>query len=356
MAIVDERGRLFGRLNLADSVLVVLFLILLPLGYGSWLLFRSPPARLTAVEPARITAAPVFRLVLRGQDLRPYMRASLGSIQAFNFLFQSSTSAEVEFHNVPMGVYDVVLYDYEKERSRLPQAVTVAPSPIPDTQVIVVGSFGNVTDAQVAQVKPGLSIAGFGEIVEVGRPDQPSTRVFAGSKTVEVKDPPSVRLPVAIRAGCTIRSREGHPVCSVGEVDVQPGALFMLATDFGQLTFQVDQVRALTPLEAMRVVVRFANEPRLLSMIRRGDVEIGKVENPLASGATVVEVSSPRPDLREVVFQLAAQREADGWIYRSEPVRVGTPFVFRTPMYELTGTVLTLEKSTASPGSTDQNK
>jgi hypothetical protein len=343
MAIVDERGRLFGRFNLVDSVLAVLILILIPTGYGAWLLFRTPPGRLTSIDPKQVTSAPTFRLVVHGQDLRPYMRISLGGYQAFNFLFVSSTTAEVEFHNVPMGVYDVILYDYEKERDRLPQAVTVAASPIPDTRVIVVGTLGNVSEEQALKVKPGLALDAFGEVIEVGQPAKPSTRVFSGAKTVDIQNPQSVRLPVAIRAGCTIRSREGHPVCSVGDIDLQPGALFMLPTPLGQLSFQVDQMRGTTPLEEIRVTVRFANEPRLLSQIHKGDVDVGKAENPLTAGATVVDVASPRPDSREVVLQLQAQHEPGGWVYRSEPLRVGTTLVLRTPLYELSGQVLAID-------------
>src|SRR5262245_44373584 len=348
MALVDHRGRLFGRFNLVDCVLLVLFLVLLPTAYGAWLLFRTPPGRLMDVEPKQVTAAPSFRVVVQGQDLRPYMRISLGGYQGFNFLYVSSTTAEVEFRGVPMGVYDVILYDYEKERGRLPQAVKVAASPIPDTKVMVVGTLGNLTEQQMADVKPGWAIGGFGEVVEVGRPAKPSTRVFAGQTVVNVQDPPGVRLPVAIRTGCTLRSREGHPVCSVIDVDVQPGALFMLSTSLGQLTFQVDQVRTTLPVEDVRVTVRFASEARIVSQIHEGDLDVAKVINELSAGATVVSVSSPRPELRETVLRVPAQRESAGWIYHGEPLRVGTPFALRTAGYEVSGLIVAIEPQPSS--------
>ena len=37
MAIVDEQGRLFGRLNLLDAVLLVLLAGLVPLGYAAYI-------------------------------------------------------------------------------------------------------------------------------------------------------------------------------------------------------------------------------------------------------------------------------------------------------------------------------
>ena len=51
MTIVDRDGRLFGRLNLLDAILMVLAFGLVPLGYGAYVLFRTPTPRLMAVEP-----------------------------------------------------------------------------------------------------------------------------------------------------------------------------------------------------------------------------------------------------------------------------------------------------------------
>ena len=59
MAIVDQQGRLFGRLNLLDAAFVLLLFALIPLGYASWIVFRTPPAVLTSVEPATLMAEAV---------------------------------------------------------------------------------------------------------------------------------------------------------------------------------------------------------------------------------------------------------------------------------------------------------
>ena len=48
MAILDERGRLFGKINLIDLALILLVVVTIPLGYAAYLLFRTPPPRITS--------------------------------------------------------------------------------------------------------------------------------------------------------------------------------------------------------------------------------------------------------------------------------------------------------------------
>ena len=51
MRIVDARGRVFGTINLIDLGVLLFVAVLIPLAYGAYALFRTPPPRLTAVMP-----------------------------------------------------------------------------------------------------------------------------------------------------------------------------------------------------------------------------------------------------------------------------------------------------------------
>src|SRR5690348_11621604 len=125
MAIVDERGRMFGRWNVLDLALLVLLLGLIPLGYAAVVLFKDRPPRLVKVEPTQIQQAETFTLKVTGENFRPYMRLSIGTQQGREFLFKSTEQAEVPFISVPPGTYDVILYDQAQERFRLPNAITI---------------------------------------------------------------------------------------------------------------------------------------------------------------------------------------------------------------------------------------
>ena len=79
MALVDEQGRLFGRVNLLDAIMAVVIVGLVPLAYSAYLLFRTPEPRLTAVEPSSLILGPNLRVSVKGENFRPYMRVSFNS-------------------------------------------------------------------------------------------------------------------------------------------------------------------------------------------------------------------------------------------------------------------------------------
>jgi hypothetical protein len=183
MPLVDDRGRLFGRFSLIDAILALLIVGLIPLSYGAYVLFRTPMPRLTGVEPATLVMGPNLRVSVKGENFRPYMRVSFDSVQGNSFIFRNAGEAVIDLNAMPPGVYDVVLYDVTQERSRLPKAFTLLPTPLPDSTVVVVGNFGNLTAERAAGLKKDAAIAGFGTIVEIGAPMPETTRVIAGRST-----------------------------------------------------------------------------------------------------------------------------------------------------------------------------
>ena len=50
MPVIDERGRLFGTINLIDLGVILCAAVLMPLAYGAYVLFHTPPPRLTGVS------------------------------------------------------------------------------------------------------------------------------------------------------------------------------------------------------------------------------------------------------------------------------------------------------------------
>lgn len=353
MPLIDSNGRLFGRINVIDALVGILVLGLVPLAYGAYLLFRTPPPQLVAVEPAELVNGPNLRVSIRGENLRPYMRVSFNGLQGNSFIFRNTSEALVDLNPMPPGVYDVVLYDTAQERSRLRAAFTLKPSPMPASHVIAVGTFGNLTAAQAAEVKTGMVIPGVGEVVAVAPPLPESTRVYAGP-VIEIPIADAVRVPVALRIGCTVRAPQGVPQCAVGDAPLQPLALLLVNTPLGMLPFQLDQLRGTQPLEAVQVVVQIANRRELIAQVEVGDTDHGQYVNPLAAGASVLHIGnrvamggdSERVD---VTLTAQAQRTSTGWTYASQPLRAGAAFTVRTATYELQGTVLRLTPEWTAP-------
>lgn len=344
MAIVDDRGRLFGRLNLLDAVLLTLLIGLVPLGYAAYALFREQPARMTGITPSRAEYDPLLRVAITGENFRPYMRVSADNYQAVDFIFKSTTEIEVPFANLPAGEYDIILYDQAQERFRLPNALTVIPSSLPATEVVAVGAFGNIDAAGAARITAGLELPNVGKVLAVGKPAPDLTQVFSSNALVGVRMANAQRLPATVLFQCYVRTQQGRPYCIVGDAPVAAPNVLMLPTPLGDTPFQVEQVRSAHPLEAVPIRVRIAAHPDVLSQIRSGDVDLGGTTNELAEMARVARVapvrrlseSSGEVDV-DVIAQL--QRVNGVWLSDSLPLRAGSTIALRTPNYEVRGIV-----------------
>lgn len=353
MAMVDEHGRLFGRFNLVDAVLAVFLLGLVPLSYGAYTLFRTPLPRLTAIEPASLVNAPNLTVRIRGENLRPYLRVSFGVYQGASFIFRNATEADVALNAMPPGDYDVILYDFAQERSRLPLALTIKPSPLSDSQALVVGSFTGLAGEVADKIAANMPIDGFGTVVSVGPRLSDATRVYAGP-VVEIPVNARLRVPAVVRVACTLRAPQGTPQCVLGDVVVQQTSMLLFKTPLGTLSFQVDQLRGDQPLEKVTAVVRVSGPKTLVDQIRKGDVDRGLFNNQLAAGGTVVALSpqvvlGPGTVQSDVTISLDAHRGASGWTYAAALLRAGGQLPFKTTRYEVSGVVMQLTPEWSPP-------
>lgn len=338
MAIVDERGRLFGRWNLLDFALVVMIAGLIPLGFAAYALFRDQPPRITSISPASLQQTPEFRLTIKGENFRPYMRASIDLYQGRDFVFRSPEEAEVPFIGMPPGQYDVILYDQAQERFRLPKAFTVTSSALPATELIAVGAFGNLDAAGAAKLTAGLQLPGVGQIVAVGKPTPDLTQVFSGSKVIAVPIPNALRLPAIVKFACYVRTQQGTPFCVSEDVTIAPNALFVMPTPLGKTPFQVQRVRSSAPLEPLRMSVRVQAAPAVIARIKAGDIDNGGIANEFATLARIDSVNASG-GTAEITLTAQAQHVDGGWLYDSAPLRAGAPLTLRTIGYEVSGIV-----------------
>jgi hypothetical protein len=126
--VLDGQGRLFGRINIVDAAVVVVVCLLIPLGYSSYLLFRTPPTRIVSIEPSRITfpllSVTPMQVRVRGENLRPFFRAVIGT-QAVPLLFENLETIVLRVPPFVPGSYDVVLYDQDQELDRMADALVV---------------------------------------------------------------------------------------------------------------------------------------------------------------------------------------------------------------------------------------
>jgi IPT/TIG domain len=232
MPILDDRGRLFGRLNLADAALGLFVLVLIPAAYGSYLLFKDPVPTLSEVLPRTLTQGPNLQVEIHGEHLRPYMRVSFGEAQGREILFVNATTVVVPLPpDLPSGRYDIVLYDYMREVARMKSALTIEPSPAPPTVTIeLAGMLTSLTDEQARQIEKGHRLPESGdnaaEVLWVGTPAQQVLHIKVGDRSaVDVPVEKQLQLPVRIRTRCMVETAaDGTLRCAVGGVRLAPGA------------------------------------------------------------------------------------------------------------------------------------
>jgi hypothetical protein len=135
VSLIDDRGRLFGRVNLIDALVAVVALGLIPLSYGAYLMFRPPIPKIIEVSPGEITDSPPAderpRLRLTGEHLREALLPVIGGVPSPGFLVQNSQRAEVIVPVLPVGTHDLSLVDGGRVLVTVPGAVRVVAPPPP---------------------------------------------------------------------------------------------------------------------------------------------------------------------------------------------------------------------------------
>lgn len=193
MRMVDDRGRLFGRINLIDAAVLVFAAVLIPLGYMSYRLFRVLPPSIGSVEPAEAVQGQTARIRLRGEHLR-FADVYVNDLKAGALLIENPLVGEVTLPDgLAPGIYDISMRERGQEIARARAALTVI---TPRTSVSTV----------VRTAELGVRFLVFREVVPLlraGLRDQPTatpaTReetatLLSFRKTGELSGPTSINV------------------------------------------------------------------------------------------------------------------------------------------------------------------
>jgi hypothetical protein len=249
MPLIDRHGRVFGRLNLVDALLVLLVIVALPAAYAAHRLFRDPPARLIRVSPESVEQGATRLIEIQGEHLRPYMRVSFGGQQAASFQFYGAGQAFVPAPSLEPGTYDVVLYDYMREVARLPQAFTVSgPLRPPSVQLRMRGAFIGQTEQTLEKLvlgEPWNATEGVTATIEAKSSPRPSVaRVrVSDATTVSVPMEGQLEVPATIIVSCPTHVGPGGVLrCATAGTTFAPDMHLSLQGPAGLLLFRIDQI------------------------------------------------------------------------------------------------------------------
>jgi hypothetical protein len=351
MRLVDDDGRVFGRVNLVDALVVLFVLGLIPLAYASMLIFRSPRPQVRSVERAevnredrRIANGLLIRqkLKVHGEHFTPVLRAFIGSTPAIGFTFEDPTSADVIVGDVPMGTHDLILYDGVQEVARVPNAVTRQPAQ--GAHLRIVGALVQLDRATADGLSEGqrFTVSGeaVAELLKLGPVASDRQPIAVKGGSVDTPIAGSWSRSVLMRVACD--QDPDRPLCRVGTTTLGDPAVTTMEVPGAPKPMRV-LIGEIVPDDAPHLAtarVRVEGDRAMADRIRTGDRDMRgePVDDRTASVAAV----SPRGDGVELVVRFGLDRSRDGWQYKAQPMNPGSPFTFITDRYAVSGRVLSL--------------
>lgn len=351
MTIVDDHGRLFGRINLVDGAVAAVVLLLVPLAYGTYLLFRPAVPRIDSVAPSAISREEsriaaggrlTAKFKIKGTGFTPLLRARIGEVEALGFVFENPNSADILVGPVPPGSHDLVLMDGVQEVARAAGAISVQPEQT--SFVRAVGWFTNLDAESAKALRAGLafpeSTPAF-EVLAIGSVQPARSRVrLAGSSIDRV-----VEGLVEREAVLTLRcDPTADNPCTMGDrpENLQPPVLLSLPGPVRGLQFAVQELLPTTAPRPAGVRIRLPSDTAA-ALVRVGDRDAFLDER----AAVVTSAGGAMMTLR-----LGLDDTREGWRYRSQRVKAGAPFRFSTDRYEASGIIESVTLSETPAGRT----
>jgi hypothetical protein len=257
-------------------------------------------------------------------------------------MFASPNVAAVAVPNLPPGKYDVVLYDYAQEVSRLKDALTVIAEQYPRVTVRVTGAFLQLSTAQAARMSKGAKLPDSdATILDVGPPQPAVARFRAGGTTIPVAMNGEQEIPATVAIPCELHSgNDGVQQCFVGTTPLAPDAVLAFGRPTDSVSLRVTDVHYGDQSAVARVHVRFTPKTDLRALLRSGDRDIGGKAFPTGVMATLESIGSGAPaGTIDAVLSMQVEETLTGWKYKGQAIKIGGPIVFETLRYTMAGVI-----------------
>lgn len=344
MTLVDERGRLFGRINLVDATVGAVILLLIPLAYGTYLLFKPTVPRIDSVSPsiigkeeARISAGGrlAAKFKVKGEGFTPLLRARIGNADALGFVFENPNSADVLVPPMPPGAHDLVLVDGLQEVARAAGVITIQPST--KISIRAVGSLRNLDQELANAIRVGTALPEDDpsyRVVALGPLGPDHRHVSLAGSTIEVPSPGTEARSAVIDLQCDALQADNP--CTMA--DRSSPVIISLPGPKRVFNFAIEELLPATPPAKATIRVRLA--PGSPAPVRPGDRDDLLDER----AAVVAGVNGG-----VVTLDAGVDRDHRGWQYRGQRLIPGAPFVFSTDRYQADGVVESFEPVALKP-------
>jgi hypothetical protein len=395
MAIIDDDGRVFGRVNAFDAAVALVAVAIAALAVVGYLLLRVPtPPKVDKVVPETLTAGKGLRINVSGENLLPYLKVFvqrtneptqvmhdyrdsqsydsyvLANAAQAALLIESPKLAEIRLPEALMtGTYDLIFHNETRIVGLRRAAFTIVPPPVdkkasadPEGVVRVSGAFTGLTREVAAELGAGTTVphgaqTPWGEILSVKAPAPDTARLNLPETKVTVRMLNRWQVPAEIRVQCMITQFK----CWLpGGVVVEPGANLAVDVKGGRVTYTVAEVMPDPPVRRTKamVTVRFPTTLHIAALMKEQDLDISpgesrddpaRIVSIQRRGEVTGEVNEPLVDgnirwqerlaLLVCVVRVPMTYTETGWQYRSQAIRAGSPMYFSTDRYVVRGTI-----------------
>lgn len=336
MSMIDENGRVFGRINLVDAGILFFILLLLPIGYATFLLFKPERPSIESVtlvdlgnEERRVSSGTILtaKLKVKGSGFNPLMRARIDSIDAVGMVYENPNSVDVIVGVVPPGKHDLVLYDGVQEVARARGAVQLqgAEGPMVRAYGWLTDLAPSVADTLKAGYATDPSIPGGFRLVAVGPARQARVRATLGTATADLT------LPGKRERAAEIVVRCDWPSSTICTIDGQRLTQLppIVVTLPGGLRFEIDEIAP--PEDPAPAIINLRVPSSAGMKIGDRDATVGD------RAAEITAIAG-----NTITLKLGVQDSRDGWRYRGQLVAPGSSLTLRTDTYSVSGTIADL--------------
>ena len=356
MSLVDDRGRLFGRLNLVDAAALAFVVAMVPVGYGAYLLFRPAKPVIESVtrveigkEERRIAGGSlVAKFKIKGSGLSPLMRAWIGTsaTPALGLVFENANSADLMVGVIPAGRHDLILVDGVQEVARAAGAIVI--EDIDGVSIRLVGWLTALPPATAAGLAAGFAspkeAPGAYEIVAVGETRPARSRLSLGTSVADRRVQGLVERELVLTVRCD--SPASPDTCAVNGTTVGETAPVDVNLA-GGVSFRIHE---LLPIEApirARAQVRFTGPQ--VGWLKTGDRDA--LLDPRR--AELIAVGARESGAVTATVELGVDDSREGWRYRGQLLRPGAELTLTTVGYEARGQIISIDvpsvRSPATP-------
>ncbi len=352
MSVIDDHGRIFGRFNLVDAAMAAFVVLLLPLAYGTYLLFTPTRPSIDSVAPSEITreerrigngSALTAKFKVRGTGFTPLLRARIGGAAALGFVFENPNSADILVGPVAAGKHDLVLLDGIQEVARAVGAIEIQGTT--GTPMRVAGWLVGLEPGLAKGLMAGATLPDAGsasfQVAAIG-PERPGrVRQRFGRAVADRAVQGTVDREAVLVVHCDFPPP--YETCSIGGQMLLPGEPIAITLP-GSYRFELQEMLPVGEPSAAAATVRFSGPGA--SLIRVGD------RDALLDGraARVTAIGARNANGTTVALELGVDESRDGWRYRGLLIRPGGAINLATDRYESSGQVLSLSIDAAAKG------